>query len=293
MKKSVIALSVGLGLAACGPTQEQIKQQQLQNSMAEADALESSLAQEKDLIQTVRTFLIEFGEFTDFGDHTMCHGNNYVAEFSIGDELTYQQKVLAEPNIQYECFVADGGEFTDSSDDCILARRNTHKSSVCYFNYKKYLPETAKIKTDADFIYIANFYYQMMAKCQNMQEKTSSEIEQCKTNAGDFIVLMSQGKAPHCRDKEPEKYKQFLKEMARAYGSAAGMVDQALKSKKRAEYADSFYRDLFASSFNGQFMYEINAFSYTYQCQINGFEKDYKKVSGTNSSNSGGIIDLN
>lgn len=292
LKNAALCTAVLISCAACVPTMEQIKQHQQQNTIAEADALELQLAQNKDVIQTLKTFLLEFGDFTDFGDHTMCHGDNYQAEFSMENDLNDRQKVFAEPNVKYECFVGSDG-FTDSSDECILARRNTHKSSVCYFNYKKYLPEITKIKTDSDFLYIANFYYQMLIKCHDMTEKTSDEIEQCKTDAGDFVVLMTQGKAPHCRDKHPQEYKQFLNEMAQAYGSATSMIDQALKSKKRTEYADSFYRDQFSSSLGAQFMYEMNAFSYTYQCQTNGFERDYKKISGTGSSNSGGIIDLN
>ena len=46
-------------------------------------------------------------------------------------------------------------EYKDSSDECILARREAKENFVGYFNFQKYLPEGTVIKTDGDF---ANLY---------------------------------------------------------------------------------------------------------------------------------------
>ena len=65
---------------------------------------------------------------------------------------------LKEPDIQYTCLENFYGNQNYSSDECILHRRNLHKSSVGYFDYKRFLSKDTFIDSDEKFLTMVNYY---------------------------------------------------------------------------------------------------------------------------------------
>ena len=147
-------------------------------------------------------------------------------------------KKFAEPNAKIGCFLEYGTsafmtyedvesgpikEYYDS-DECIKARRNEH-SSICFFDYKRFLPTTSKINSDQKFREALNLYWQYFRRgysfdkrsfityCDTLKEVTTAEKEQCEKNSRDFVIQYVNGKAPLCRNKVPNEYKTFMSKL--------------------------------------------------------------------------------
>lgn len=127
----------------------------------------------------------------------------------------YQQ--FTRPEINLKCFMRSimFKKNLDTSDECILQRRK-HKegSSICWFDYKRFLPKGSKINSEQEFLYLTEAGHHLINEkyCEKTPELTTKERENCKEKVKVFLKQLILGKAPHCRDTIPEEYRKFLLE---------------------------------------------------------------------------------
>jgi hypothetical protein len=93
------------------------------------------------------------------------------------------RKEITRSDVKLECIYASRSN-TYYTDECKLWRRNNpvkkEDSKVCFFDYKRFLPETADINSDSDFIRLYNKY-------NNLNDEFYSKIKECRSN-GDLII---------------------------------------------------------------------------------------------------------
>ena len=145
-------------------------------------------------------------------------------------DLPFDKKCLLSSN----CLGDQTIEYKDSSDECILARRNAKENFVGYFNFQKYLPEGTVIKTDGDFanlyaLYKATYLHSFFSlwgweddnfvttyaerDCYKNKEQTQAEKNNCEEEEKQFIRNVAFGKAATCSDKYKKKYSKLKKEL--------------------------------------------------------------------------------
>jgi len=194
MKKIIIFLLAVL-LSACGPTLQQRVEQ---------------LEQQPDVLETLRTFR-RMGSCSDYYSH-----DNSTRIF--GD--TYFIQAYAKQGANIKCFSyqsVGGGRYVNHSDECILARRNqTKQNKVCFFDYKRFLPATAKIKNDDEFLKLSEYFNRAwrydwqnnsftFLMC-NDSGMTTEEKSKCRADTRDFIVQIAEGKAKGCSANIRKEY---------------------------------------------------------------------------------------
>ena len=220
-----------------------------------AEQVEKKLSSERDIFNTLGVFsdlylTSEYRErkgemydkycvdYVDKGTKVNIHIENNNSSMNERIEI---MKKFAEPNAKIGCYfdihryVYDWSSETETndvnemkayydSDECIMARRNEH-SSICFFDYKRFLPTTSKINGDQKFREAINLYWQYFRRgysfdkrsfityCDTLKEVTTAEKEQCEKNSRDFVIQYVNGKAPLCRNKVPNEYKTFMSKL--------------------------------------------------------------------------------
>lgn len=216
-----------------------------------AEQVEKKLSSERDIFNTLGVFsdlYLTSGYRERKGEMDDKYCVNYVdkgtkVDFHIENNIPMKERIeimkeFAEPNAKIGCYfdiyryVYDWSSETETndvnemkayydSDECIMARRNEH-SSICFFDYKRFLPTTSKINGDQKFREAINLYWQYFRRgysfdkrsfityCDTLKEVTTAEKEQCEKNSRDFVIQYVNGKAPLCRNKVPNEYKAFI-----------------------------------------------------------------------------------
>ena len=243
--KHLTAIFLLVGLSACAMQNETVKtlldavevnQPTIDDVTTKA---EQDLANNRDTIATLNFFNNVYGGVTSLAPRkVMCLNTltNTSAPEKYGmliaktsKELPFDKKCL----ISLNCGPNQQVEYKDSSDECILARRNAKESLIGYFNFQKYLPEGTTIKTDEDFanvyaIYKAAYLHYLFPwgwendefiatyaerDCYKNKEQTKTEQEQCEEEEKQFIRDLVFAKAKACSKKYPKTYNKLKKEL--------------------------------------------------------------------------------
>lgn len=191
-------------------------------------------------------------------------------------------QTFTQPNTKFYCHMTVNSPDTIyRSDECILARRNTQPSAICNFNYKKYLPANTSIKTDEQFLELTKTYHEILKKkrCENNQTLTSSERNQCVQNSKVFILQLASGNAPHCRNKYPQEYNNYIKEKLYDMYLLNGMVsslinDDIFTSQTQKDIANSLYNGAFGEGLIDL----IKGFGYDNFCTTQDMVQDIQKA---------------
>ena len=272
-----------------------------------AENAERNLSQNPDIIQTLALYSdfyvlsshkniceAEVVDFTQFGEDAKGINSLFLSFAAPQDDLLKIAQKFTEPDKNLACFMTSLSNNRDNSDECILARRNSKKSQVCYFNYAKYLPKNLQVKSDEQFLALVNVYHKLFrdslrwndagqlqyySYCDLLKETTSAEKEQCKQQAAVFIQQLAQNKAPHCRSKIPTEYQNFLRQSVKQFSflnevMTSEVEDNLYASRMEKKVMGNIYQSAFASAF----VDNIQSFGIYHFCRTDGFEQDLKKL---------------
>ena len=158
-------------------------------------------------IQNVLDTVKKYGSFSKNSGQYQC------------EKVFTEDYSLAEDGVDPTCMLSyyKSSDYYES-DYCILNRRKfkSRPSKVCYFNYKKYLPQNTSIKTDNDFLRLLQKYEKLQEKevCQNLcYELTKSECSEAQNN---------------CYHKVWTEWEQILREYIN------GGMEREIKAQKEA-----------------------------------------------------------
>ncbi|MDR2410827.1 MAG: hypothetical protein LBE13_22320 [Bacteroidales bacterium] len=229
MNKIIIALFAGIILAGCAGNIDNTnirKEHLIQPQVESYSVFETELANKKDAALTIQQYW-QNPMRTQLMEH---NGDLIVWDCYFDAVLTPLDKLFMNPTYiqNSQCFQyklirnMNGGadvKYTDTSDNCILVRRKVTDESVCYFNYKKYMPVNRVIKTDSEFNKIAILYKTAIEYCNNPKdvEFTKSETEKCITDVNKFINDVAVGKGVLCKTKIPTEHKKYNDTMFESY----------------------------------------------------------------------------
>lgn len=119
-----------------------------------------------------------------------------------------------EQGINYDCLDRNALDYTNTTDECILYRREVRQSKINYFDFRRFIPSDSHIKTETDFLATANKFHALRSKlkeCETQNERTSYEKQACKDALLEPIIQFSeQGKKP-CKIIEKSEYQKMLK----------------------------------------------------------------------------------
>lgn len=257
MKSKIAYCLITLALVGCLnniETSEQIKQ--------EAETYAQELEASKDIVKVIESY-VKYSK-PDSNLYKYAASCNPNKPLSRDCQFAY---ALAEPGTKYECLFwyncinifpdmhesCSGGP---KSDECILYRRNMHKTQVAFFDYKRFLGNDTRIKDDATFLKFVNAYT-TNAGCETWQETTSSEKQVCKERIDNVFRKALKTKV-HCRDFVELEYKHWL---SQAYDKYKQSLDWASSSTEALEYIKD----------------EANDFAKKYLCDMNGWQKELFK----------------
>ena len=169
--------------------------------------LGQTLENKKDLIATIEAYNNKYKGCRCLNSSIFCNGDN-----RSWDKCDTS---LRRTDVNYRCFETVGNgyvKYTDETDECILHRRDIKESPIQFFDFKRFIPEGTAIKTDQAFEKIADFYALGVYTCNNFDETTTDEKEQCKSKVKDLAIQISQNKVIKCNKMEvfKEEYKQFI-----------------------------------------------------------------------------------
>ncbi|MFV0626860.1 MAG: hypothetical protein ACK5N8_05895 [Alphaproteobacteria bacterium] len=242
--------------------------------------------------------------FVRNGDINICEDGYYKSNKPLTAKEVKILENIAEPNQKIKCFVALNGDYYDKSDECILARRNSKKSKVCWFNYKKYLPDTSKTKTDEQFTYLADtvsFFFNNKYEdkfCINKKETTSDEKVQCQKDVLAYISQVDENKAINCKDKMKTEYYELLrqgKELLNIVDNTS-IVNNVTGYEQQGE--TTLFRAIYSDAFGKMFIDKVREFGYENMCSTYNFEQDMKNANSssapkTTPKRQGRIVELN
>lgn len=186
MKKFIVALTCATLLSSCAYLDKKYYEMQ-----------EQSLAQEKNVIKTLDVF------------RTKCHfypRNNLflIIHLSENKEAACCDYINENANANGSYSHHTFEECGMSGDKCKIFRRNNKTSSnICYFNYKKYLPEGVA-NSEKEFLVLYNKFEEIFTRddsnkasaCEYNNDLTQLEKQQCNEKARkDFTVWAMSGGA--------------------------------------------------------------------------------------------------
>lgn len=326
MKKCLILASV-LTLTGCINYEEQIAKQKAAQEAAEIELnaqkeikrqelvqqLDSYLVEQKDLFATVDAYRVFFynadrdrgdmdvkiGEFLDtsknLSTHTYYDYNMRCSKESFS--LGYQQYIVdylskRPDGIKLSCYETkyNSSEYVDTSDDCILQRRNHALDEICWFNYSKYLPENTKIKSAKDFLSAVKMVNRMrlrMTRCDEVRDWTTTEKAECKQKSKQFAYDYVTGNVKHCRDAKPKEWNNMLKQAVKDTGITYGFMSQITAEKAfsdptlsqtEANVKNAIGQNLFQQMALETLASKIDDFGFSNLCLIDGWGNDVKKI---------------
>ena len=205
-------------------------------------------------------------------------------------------QLITRSDIDIKCFMfkENSNELMDTSDKCILQRRNhPQPSKTCWFDYKRFLPSTSKIKTDDEFINLVKNTKLLAKYCDSQQEMTTKEREECVPKAKLFIGQLSTKTAPHCRNVVPKEYNEILQEGKDVLSFVDNTNVQNAFGQKM-QFETSAYHAVYGSAFAKAITDELKKLGVSNFCTIDGFEADIKKLQKQEiTKKSRNVIELN
>lgn len=202
---------------------------------------------------------------------------------------------LKEQDIQYTCLEDFYGNQKYSSDECILHRRNLHKSSVGYFDYKRFLSKDTFIDSDEKFLTMVNYYRKAFKKsigwdentmnkeeqdeyltkeCNKDYEKTSQELKLCKqellSNLLKPIYSYEKYGLKPCSDVVPNLYKNYLKKKIEEYKYYEKEYKKTISNKKYLEKELKNNKEILIK--------DINLFGENNLCLTDSYKKDCEEL---------------
>ncbi len=227
-----------------------------------------------------------FNSFYIQNGNLVCDKNGIIDSNSSNGvkKLAEMYKVLSKENIEPICFFRIGGQFVDQTDECILQRRNNKgPTTTCWYDYKSFLSQGSKIKTDDEFVYLAKAagFFDKTNYCKKAPELTTKEKEECSIKQKSYITQLSKKTAPHCRDIIPEQYNKYLqgaKDLLTTVGNT--QIVNAFGQEKQAETL--MFQAIYGGAYEKEAINGLYELSFKNFCTIEGFEKDLKKLSGKN-----------
>lgn len=149
-----------------------------------------------------------------------------------------QSMTMSDINISCTISMPQEKRYADNSEECFAQRKkiksNKPISTVCYFDWKAFMPESSRIKTDYEFVNLANAirFYGINEKvneenvvsapkripyCDRNGEATIFERGECQKKVKRFITQLSEKTAPFCRDSVPNKLEEYKREPSIIY----------------------------------------------------------------------------
>ncbi len=235
-----------------------------------------------------------------FSDDKKVCNENGIFEFTSDsknqtEELIKMYNLFTKDDINTACFFKLRGKFIDTTDECILQRRNG-PAAACWYDYKKFLPDSSKIKTDDEFITFskAAIFFGKTEYCKNAPELTTQERKECEGKVKKYITQLSKKTAPHCRDIIPQKYNEFLQNSKDLLTLVNNTEIKNFAGQKQ-QVETFMFQSIYGNAYEKLAIQELQELGFKNFCTVEGFEKDIKKLPAKEplKRNSGHIIDLN
>lgn len=213
--KNLCAFIMILVCAGCTTTKTYNQQYQMteSNLSIEKDykTMEANLAESKNINEILKIYKELFNNIDESSQYCLSQENSLFT-------------TIQPENVS--CFMVDSDQY--NSDKCILARRNSKQTKICYFNYLKYLPKEFNKYTEDDFLELVYVYSQMNThkqKCYSDTQLTSTERMLCADRIDKYMHDFAWYKAKNnsglktCISTKPKEYKDmFLWAPNREYG---------------------------------------------------------------------------
>lgn len=218
MKKIVTILTCTAFVSGCA---------YLADKFYEAD--ENILAQKKDIIRTLSVFQSNCRYYP--------HNNPFLLYISDNKDAVCCQ-YTDEDNIKGYTYESCGM----SKDKCIIFKRKHHDSSkICYFNYKKYLPEGVA-DNEQEFLALYNKYINYLDsiyQCDSNTSLTQAEKQDCQSDAANNFTNWAMSGGAKKQIKQEIKQKEIIKqkEKERQEANKAKLIAQNADCKQAIEKA--------------------------------------------------------
>lgn len=189
--------------------------------------VESSLSTEPDIITALDTFLslsgydvrlydvvtyksLDFSKTSLISSLCVSRGNKSVKQTDC-DEQNAGYSLFMKTTDEPACFISSNSYYY--SDECILQRRKIPDSKICYFNYKKYMPQTVKISNDDEFLHVLHLYMgtrPAVKNCYSNTQLTSNERQLCADKINNFIVNYANKTLGDCKKNKSKSYNELI-----------------------------------------------------------------------------------
>lgn len=198
----------------CVTHEEQVKK---------AQALATELETSKDIIKAIETYNQSYRHIcfstdiqTDSSHRKQIYYGVYVGDnFYDCDRIVLQE--LTQEQIDLGCLYKNWATDTYyNSDECVLQRRAHPATSVGFFDYKRFLPQNNKIKTDVDWQSLVAFYNNEKY-CKSNDEKTSYEKQECREQQNQTTIKLATTKV-QCKTAYGHLYYDNVKELRELCG---------------------------------------------------------------------------
>ena len=164
------------------------------------------LKSSNDVIQVLNSY-------TTYRDYANKRNHSIKETLLAPKEYDCWKESLRRQDINYACLNEQ-----NTSDQCILYRRNNKiESEVYFFDFKRFLPSGSKIKTEADFKMALNYYETNTKACNKQSDKTSQEKQLCITKVVNDVRDFSKYGARSCETILNKEYTALLKEKGEWY----------------------------------------------------------------------------
>lgn len=188
-KMRKLILFIVISLTACASIDQQVlvePAEPVENEQFFMN-LDAELSQSKDVMKTLEVFGKYFTSYIPGDERLDIHrgfdpfeNDSYGHVKPCTEPRSREVTPLLTQDIRFDCVYEHS-----TTDECILYRRKTRPSMLCYFNYLKYLPENSEIKSELDFLRLYSAYldfpvskdYKRIRADYESMERTSHEKE--------------------------------------------------------------------------------------------------------------------
>lgn len=152
------------------------------------------------------------------------------------NEVVLQE--LAQSQVDLGCLYKDfATETYYNSDKCILQRRAHPITNTGFFDYKRFLPESSRVKTDENWSNLVEFYNDTQY-CESIDnELTSYELQACREAHNQQTVKLATAQPKmNCKDTYKDSFIEDVIYIVR--DNSCGNIELALKAWGEAHMCD-------------------------------------------------------
>lgn len=206
---------------------------------------------------------------------------NFYPYLSAREECFYNDG-LAEKDVDFGCLREWESKKYYNSDKCIVYRRYIHDTNVDYFDYKRFLPQNTKIKTDDDFQNLVK-YYDTISNCDKMSQATTTEKQECRDRIRENTIKMATT-GIKCIEAYKDEYTEELDYEGRWYEWAIDHDPYGMKKKLMwfGEYTAAHFtptQPVYSKQEALNAVKEtLQKFGREHVCEIDGWQADIKKL---------------